>query len=309
MGCEQSIIKTKVIEVGQQHKCRLRTLLVSAAHNRQVSRTPTFYNRVMLELNRTNLSLPNCFYLNLRLEQTNDAYITSVVTCILNAVFSLITTTGNLVILFAIRSKQELHTPSFILLFCLAASDLVVGLVCQPFYVAYKIAELTDNYGAYCVLKMIQSISGWTATGASLATLSGVSIDRLLVLTLHLRYNTFVTVKRIINANCSCFLDLICVNRLVEILDSPVAYLPGGDSRLKFSCHNHEHLENISDRSQTSTPNKPAKAQCSKQHCRRAQMQKVCYDCTLRLQFVRHILYTVVCDHGRGNICWIHINN
>ena len=151
----------------------------------------------MLELNRTNLSLPNCFYLNLRLEQTNDAYITSVVTCILNAAFSLITTTGNLVILFAIRSKQELHTPSFILLFCLAASDLVVGLVCQPFYVAYKIAELTDNYGAYCVLKMIQSISGWTATGASLAILSGVSIDRLLVLTLHLRYNTFVTVKRI----------------------------------------------------------------------------------------------------------------
>lgn len=153
---------------------------------------------VMLEFNRTNLSLPSCFYLDLRLEQNNDTFIASVVTCILNAVFSLITAIGNLIILQVIWRKQELHTPSFILLFCLAASDLLVGLVCQPFYVAFKITELIDNFGAYCILRMIQSISGWTTTGVSLAILSGVSIDRLLVLTLHLRYNTIVTVQRVL---------------------------------------------------------------------------------------------------------------
>lgn len=153
---------------------------------------------VVLEFNRTNLSLSSCFYLDLRLEQNNDTFIASVVTCILNAVFSLITAIGNLVILQVIWRKQELHTPSFILLFCLAASDLLVGLVCQPFYVAFKITELTDNFGAYCILRMIQSISGWTTTGVSLAILSGVSIDRLLVLTLHLRYNTIVTVQRVL---------------------------------------------------------------------------------------------------------------
>ena len=153
---------------------------------------------VMLEFNRTNLSLPSCFYLDLRLEQNNDTFIASVVTCILNAVFSLITAIGNLVILQVIWRKQELHTPSFILLFCLAASDLLVGLVCQPFYVAFKITELIDNFGAYCILRMIQSISGWTTTGVSLAILSGVSIDRLLVLTFHLRYNTIVTVQRVL---------------------------------------------------------------------------------------------------------------
>ena len=152
----------------------------------------------MLEFNRTNLSLPNCFHLGPRLEQDNDTFIASVVTCILNAVFSLMTAVGNLVILQVIWSKQELHTPSFILLFCLAASDLLVGLVCQPFYVAYKITELIDNFGAYCILRMIQSISGWTTTGVSLAILSGVSNDRLLVLTLHLRYNSIVTVQRVL---------------------------------------------------------------------------------------------------------------
>ena len=153
---------------------------------------------VMLDINRTNISLPNCFYLDLRLEQTKATFFATVVTCILNAVFSLITAIGNLVILQVIWRKQELHTPSFILLFCLAASDLLVGLVCQPFYVAYKITELTDNFGAYCILRMIQSISGWTTAGVSLQILSGVSIDRLLVLTLHLRYNTIVTVQRIL---------------------------------------------------------------------------------------------------------------
>ena len=154
----------------------------------------------MLERNRTNFSLPNCFYLDLRLDQTNDTYIASVITCVLNTVFSLITATENLVILYAIWKKQELHTPSFILLFCLAASDLVVGLVSQPFYVAYKIAELTYNYRVYCILRVIQSISGWTAAGASLAILSGVSIDRLLVLTLHLRYSAIVSVQRMLQA-------------------------------------------------------------------------------------------------------------
>jgi len=152
----------------------------------------------MLDLNRTNLSLLNCFYLDLRLEQTNDTFIATVVTCILNAVFSLITAIGNFVILQVIWRKQELHTPSFTLLFCLAASDLLVGLVCQPFFVAYKITEHTDNFGAYCILRMIQSISGWATTGTSLTLLSAVSVDRLLVLTLHLRYNNIVTVKRIL---------------------------------------------------------------------------------------------------------------
>ena len=44
---------------------------------------------------------------------------------------------------------------------------------------------------------MIQSISGWTTSGASLLILSAVSIDRLLALTLHLRYHMIVTVPRV----------------------------------------------------------------------------------------------------------------
>ena len=92
------------------------------------------------------------------------------------------------------------HSASFVLLFCLAAADLLVGLLCQPVFVAYQIAELTDNFSAYCILRMIQNISGWITSGVSFETLSGISVDRLLALTLHLRYNIVVTVQRILQA-------------------------------------------------------------------------------------------------------------
>ena len=149
-------------------------------------------------MNGSSVIHPNCFFLNVNLEQTKDTFIASILTCILNVIFSLLTSIGNAIILYVIWKKQELHSPSFILLFCLAASDLVVGVLCQPFFVAFHIAELMNNFEAYCAFRIIQSISSYTTTGVSLATLSGISIDRLLALTLHLRYNMVVTVRKLI---------------------------------------------------------------------------------------------------------------
>ena len=148
-------------------------------------------------MNRSSAIHPNCFFLSVNVEQTQNTVVTSILTSILNAVFSLLTSTGNVIILHVIWKKQELHSPSFVLLSCLAASDLVVGVICQPFFVAYHIAELADNFNAYCVLRIIQSISSYITIGVSLATLCGISIDRLLALTLHLRYNGVVTIPRI----------------------------------------------------------------------------------------------------------------
>jgi len=104
---------------------------------------------------------------------------------------------GNLVILRAICKAPELHSPSFTLLSCLAASDLLVGAICQPFFVAYKVAELVENFTAYCILRMFQVISSWITSGVSFLILAAISIDRLLALTLHLRYNVIVTVPRV----------------------------------------------------------------------------------------------------------------
>ena len=157
-------------------------------------------------MNFTGTRLPHCAFLDVNLEQTEGTFIASILTSILNVVFSLFTSTGNLIIVHVIWKTRELRSPSFILLLCLAASDLVVGLICQPFFVAFHIAELMDNFNAYCVLRIIQSISSYTTTGVSLAILCGISIDRLLALTLHLKYNSVVTVRRIALIACSVWI-------------------------------------------------------------------------------------------------------
>ena len=148
-------------------------------------------------MNNTDKS---CFFFEYNVaifDQLEDVFITNIITCILNCLFSLITFLGNFLILFAIGKNQDLHSPSFILLGCLAASDLLVGLICQPLFVAADIAELRKNYNAHCTLRMLLHFTGWMTVGVSLLILTAVLIDRLLALTLHLRYNTIVTVPRV----------------------------------------------------------------------------------------------------------------
>ena len=187
--------------------------------------------------------------------------------------FSLITSAGNFIILHVIWKKQELHSPSFILLFCLAASDLLVGLICQPFFVAYQIAELVDNFSAYCVLRMIQNISGWITSGVSLLILSGISIDRLLALTLHLRYNTIVTVRRVFQtAFCVWVFSItVVISRfwiskwiVVPVVTSALTFLATSLSTLKIFQIVRRHQRQISQQQQSVQSNTVNVLKCRK---------------------------------------------
>lgn len=131
-------------------------------------------------------------------DKAEELFVTNILTCILNLLFGVVTFVANTTILLAIKKTRDLHTPSFVLLGSLAASDLLVGLVCQPLFLAFKVAELERNLNAYCWLRLLQSRTAWTTSGVSLVTVAAVSVDRLLALTLHLRYHTFVTVPRVL---------------------------------------------------------------------------------------------------------------
>ena len=152
-----------------------------------------------------------CFYLKSNFDKTEEVFITNILTCIFNSVFSLITCAGNFIILHAIRKDQNLHSPCFILLCCLAFSDLLVGAICQPFLAALKIAELVDNFPKYCTLRLINDLSAYTTSGVSLLTLTAVSIDRLLAVNHHLRYSVIVTVPRVFQTVFSLWIFSIAV--------------------------------------------------------------------------------------------------
>ena len=148
-----------------------------------------------------NKSEKTCFffeekYINLTLADSEEVFIASILTCSFDFLFSVLTCAGNFLIVFAIAKSEDLRSPSFILLGCLAATDLFVGFVCQPISAARKIAELRENLTAFCTLKILHFVSGWITSGISLFTLAAVSVDRVLCLILHLRYKAIVTVPR-----------------------------------------------------------------------------------------------------------------
>ncbi|XP_029188192.2 melanocyte-stimulating hormone receptor-like [Acropora millepora] len=145
-------------------------------------------------MNKTELK---CLFLEVHWQLTPQYITVSVMSCVISSIFALTSVLGNGTIMFVIWKDKDLHSPSHTLLFCLAVADALVGLISQPCFVAFKTAELLRQYDVYCNLRLIQFFFGWIIGSVSYLILSAISIDRLLALSLHLRYNSIVTVPRV----------------------------------------------------------------------------------------------------------------
>ncbi|XP_067035821.1 melanocyte-stimulating hormone receptor-like [Acropora muricata] len=118
--------------------------------------------------------------------------------CVVNVVFSVISTLSNLLILVAIRRSPSLHTPSVAFLFGLALSDLGVGLIVQPLFFLQTLAKVIRHKSLFCVAGISAEISANALCLVSLLTVTAVGVDKLVALLLHLRYKELVTIKRVI---------------------------------------------------------------------------------------------------------------
>ncbi|XP_078381484.1 adenosine receptor A3-like [Oculina patagonica] len=104
---------------------------------------------------------------------------------------------GNALILIALHKESSLHPPSKLMFRCLAITDLCVGLISQPVLAAelfFVVSELPYLCYYFSVLANITSI---VFAGVSLMTVTAISVDRLLALTLGLRYRQVVTLRRV----------------------------------------------------------------------------------------------------------------
>ena len=84
--------------------------------------------------------------------------------CVISSIFALTSVLGNGTIMFVIWKEKDLHSPAFTLLFCLAVADVLVGLISQRSFVAFKTAELLRQYNVYCNLVIWLLISIVTAS-------------------------------------------------------------------------------------------------------------------------------------------------
>ncbi|XP_074635780.1 uncharacterized protein LOC141894130 [Acropora palmata] len=90
----------------------------------------------------------------------------------------------------------SINPPTKLLFQCLAASDLCVGLIEQPLFVAITLRVFASPAASYYVMKVYIGLS-FILCGVSLITAATIGIDRLLALILGLSYKLTVTVKRV----------------------------------------------------------------------------------------------------------------
>jgi len=86
-----------------------------------------------------------------------------------------------------------LHSAASILLANLAVSDLTVGLLLEPFFIANIL--ITVKYTVHVVL--LYNIVAAFLSVASFITVTAIGIERLLALQLHLRYHAVVKPFRV----------------------------------------------------------------------------------------------------------------
>ncbi|XP_022799752.1 adenosine receptor A1-like [Stylophora pistillata] len=125
----------------------------------------------------------------------------AIVSCLVSIISSIFATTGNFLVMWAIKVTPSLHTPSSVFLFILALSDFIVGIFVQPMCVLHLIGATTRNISLYCVTSAMLYPPGVTLVVVSLMTITAITVDRYLALVLHLRYAAIITVSRAIKFN------------------------------------------------------------------------------------------------------------
>ena len=128
-----------------------------------------------------------------------SAYSTSMaVLAGLNIFLAITASLGNALILIALHKVTSIYPPTKLLFRCLAVTDLLVGLSTQPFYVKTLISSITKSRADRIVaLEQYRGFWSGLLPLVSVLTLSAISVDRLLALSLGLRYRHTVTLRRV----------------------------------------------------------------------------------------------------------------
>ena len=151
---------------------------------------------------------------------TSKANIIVIINCALNVPLMFISIVGNALVLAAIFRTPSLRSPSYVFLSSLAASDLLVGLVVQPLYIAN---EITGS-SMVSMQNKVGHMTAFFTCGVSLCTTAAMSVDRYLALHYHLRYPVLVTTSRVFYTLTIIWLiDFLCAS--IHFWDIKLCYL------------------------------------------------------------------------------------
>ena len=155
--------------------------------------------------------------------ETQEFYSTLVVNCIFNAFFSYTAIALNTITIQALRKTSQIPKTLKILLLSLAASDLWVGLLTQPLFIAFLLLriEQSSNSVIYTV-----EIAYYTQhilfSSASFLGVVALTVDRYLAICLHLRYQELVTHRRVVAVVIATWVLSVILSLLTWIITRQV---------------------------------------------------------------------------------------
>ena len=131
--------------------------------------------------------------LRCKAEFTGKAHSELIFLSVLNTFLSITAFLENTLILVALHKDTSLHPPSKLLFRNLAITDLFVGITAEPLYVGYLMSVVRERWDV-CFYVLVSGLSAsYILCSVSFLTMTAISVDRLLALSLGLRYRQVVT--------------------------------------------------------------------------------------------------------------------
>ena len=165
-------------------------------------------------------------------------YSSYIANCVFNALLSLTAVVLNSVTIHAIKKTSSLRKPLKTLLWSLAVSDVGVGLLVQPLFVAFLVMESqrnTENSSTYNATNTAFLLAGNSFFFASFFGVMALSLDRFLAIHLHLRYQELVTQRRVVVGVISIWVFSAFLS-LLRLWTGPGGIIFGIYSVIEIAC-------------------------------------------------------------------------
>ena len=132
-------------------------------------------------------------------ETSSEAYgwlvffaVISIITCPFTAVM-------NALVILAVKTIHRLKTKTNTALACLSTTDLAMGLIGQPAFIFWVIAQMQGSTSAtYCIRTLLSTILLRVLGFASLSHLAMINVERFIAIKHPLSYETIVTKNRLV---------------------------------------------------------------------------------------------------------------
>ena len=142
----------------------------------------------------------------------------------------LMTIIGNSAFLITIWNTTSLHTASNVLFVFLSMTDLIVGLICQPLFIALLLSHGNESPYLITTYNLIYSATCIN----SLLCVTLISINRLFAVACPITYRTFSSRGRSIRITSTAFIFLTIVSTIELLLTKHKLIL-----FLVFFCYTH----------------------------------------------------------------------